>query len=64
MVYIDPDDLKWMPYVRTWLTKFQSIMREETFNYILELFNTYVEAGLKFVTKKCFQAIHEVGMPA
>ncbi len=60
MVYIDPEDLKWFPYVKTWLTKFKKQMKEETFNYILELFETYIEDGLKFVTKKCLQAIHQV----
>ncbi|XP_038058161.1 dynein heavy chain 6, axonemal-like isoform X2 [Patiria miniata] len=60
MVYIDPGELKWMPYVQTWITQFKGKVKEETFNYILELFQTYVEDGLKFVTKKCIQAINQV----
>nr|XP_054751474.1 dynein axonemal heavy chain 6-like isoform X1 [Lytechinus pictus]XP_054751475.1 dynein axonemal heavy chain 6-like isoform X1 [Lytechinus pictus] len=60
MVYIDPGELKWMPYVMTWLAKFKDKIQEETYNYILELFSNYVEDGLKFVLKKCIQAIHQV----
>ncbi|XP_054751474.2 dynein axonemal heavy chain 6-like isoform X1 [Lytechinus pictus] len=60
MVYIDPGELKWMPYVMTWLAKFKDKIQEETYNYILELFSNYVEDGLKFVFKKCIQAIHQV----
>ena len=60
MVYIDPGELKWMPYVRTWITQFKGKVKEETYNYILELFSTYVEDGLKFVSKKCIQAIAQV----
>ena len=62
MVYIDPEDLKWFPYVRTWIAKFKKMMTEETYNYILQLFETYMEAGLKFANKKCTQAIHQVSL--
>ena len=60
MVYIDPVELKWMPYVKTWITAFKNNIREETYTYILELFQTYVEDGLTFVSKKCIQAINQV----
>ncbi|XP_033099985.1 dynein heavy chain 6, axonemal-like [Anneissia japonica] len=60
MVYIDPGELKWMPYVRTWMAKFKNMLKEETFQFINDLFETYVEEGLKFATKKCFQAIVQV----
>ncbi|XP_071942686.1 dynein axonemal heavy chain 6-like [Antedon mediterranea] len=60
MVYIDPGELKWMPYVRTWMAKFKKMLKEETFQFINDLFQTYVEEGLKFATKKCTQAIVQV----
>ncbi|KAG8130386.1 hypothetical protein E2320_017073 [Naja naja] len=49
MVYIDPEELKWMPY-----------LNEETRTYLFELFTRYVEDGLKYIHKKCSQAIRQV----
>ncbi|CAH1788942.1 unnamed protein product [Owenia fusiformis] len=61
MVYIDPGELKWMPYVKTWFATVSDKYREpETREYILELFSKYVDAGLKFINKKCTQAINQV----
>ncbi|XP_045894233.1 dynein axonemal heavy chain 6-like [Micropterus dolomieu] len=59
MVFIDPEELKWMPYVQTWisgLTKLPDPVR----TYLLELFEQYVENGLQFVWKHCIQAIRQV----
>ena len=60
MVYIDPAELGWSPYVRTWMKEHGSKLKEETRDYILELFDTYVDEGLKFVRKKCTEAIAQV----
>ncbi|XP_074661680.1 dynein axonemal heavy chain 6-like [Tubulanus polymorphus] len=60
MVYVDPNELKWMPYVQTWLATISSKFKEETIEYIMELFQKYVEEGLKFVHKKCTQAMNQV----
>ncbi|XP_063150960.1 dynein axonemal heavy chain 6 [Candoia aspera] len=60
MVYIDPDELKWMPYVKTWMAGLEEKLNEETRTYLFELFSRYVEDGLKYVHKKCFQAIMQV----
>lgn len=60
MVYLDPEELKWMPYVQTWMNKWKHKMKEVTVDYTLELFSRYVEDGLKFVNKKCEQAISQV----
>ncbi|XP_074052253.1 dynein axonemal heavy chain 6 isoform X2 [Macrotis lagotis] len=60
MVYVDPEELKWMPYVLTWKSSFYELMNDETWEYLLSLFQRYVENGLKFVTKKCSQAIPQV----
>lgn len=60
MVYVDPEELKWMPYVKTWLSKFEDKISEETRDYLLGLFTKHVETGLRFVTKKCSQAMKQV----
>nr|XP_006813236.1 PREDICTED: dynein heavy chain 6, axonemal [Saccoglossus kowalevskii] len=60
MVYIDADDLGWMPFVQTWMTKHKSQLTEETYQYIMDLFINYVEDGLKFVNKKLTQAMSQV----
>ncbi|KAL7988579.1 hypothetical protein Chor_007498, partial [Crotalus horridus] len=60
MVYIDPEELKWMPYVKTWMAGLEEKLNEETRTYLFELFSRYVEDGLKYVHKKCSQAISQV----
>ncbi|XP_066474528.1 dynein axonemal heavy chain 6 [Tiliqua scincoides] len=61
MVYIDPEELKWLPYVKTWMANLEEEkLNEETKSYLFELFCRYVEDGLKFVNKKCTQAIIQV----
>ena len=60
MVYCDPEELKWMPYVKTWMTEHMKRLKEETKEYIMDLFERYVEQGLLFVNKKCVQAMPQV----
>ncbi|XP_015279206.1 PREDICTED: dynein heavy chain 6, axonemal [Gekko japonicus] len=60
MVYIDPEELKWIPYVKTWMAGLEGKLNEETRTYLFELFCRYVEDGLKYVNKKCSQAIPQV----
>ncbi|KAK3507623.1 hypothetical protein QTP70_031174 [Hemibagrus guttatus] len=60
MVYIDPEELKWMPYVRTWLTGLSDKVVEPVRAYLMELFERYVEKGLQFVSKRCIQAMAQV----
>jgi dynein heavy chain len=60
MVYIDPEELKWFPYVKTWMQRKGGKMQVETQDFILDLFNRFVEKGLVFVNKKCQQAIPTV----
>lgn len=60
MVYVDPEELKWMPSVKTWLSKFEDRISEETRDYVLGLFAKHVEAGLRFVSKKCVQSMKQV----
>ncbi|XP_073398257.1 dynein axonemal heavy chain 6 [Dendrobates tinctorius] len=60
MVYIDPEELKWMPYVQTWIAGLPAKLTDEMKQLLLDLFGRYVEDGLKFVTRKCTQAISHV----
>ncbi|TKS69211.1 Dynein heavy chain 6, axonemal [Collichthys lucidus] len=60
MVYIDPDELKWMPYVQTWISGLGDKLPDQVRTYLLELFEKYVENGLQFVLKHCTQAIRQV----
>ena len=39
-----------------------AVLREETQDYLLQLFARTVEAGLRFVSKKCVQAIAQVSL--
>ncbi|XP_064174621.1 dynein axonemal heavy chain 6 isoform X1 [Anguilla rostrata] len=60
MVYIDSSELKWMPYVQTWIKGLPENLTEDMQAYLLGLFERYVEAGLKFVSKNCVQAMGQV----
>ncbi|XP_078146083.1 dynein axonemal heavy chain 6 [Centroberyx gerrardi] len=60
MVYIDPDELKWMPYVQTWISGLGDKLPDPVRIYLLQLFEQYVEKGLQFVLKRCSQAIGQV----
>uniref|UniRef100_A0A8C3AFB1 Dynein axonemal heavy chain 6 n=1 Tax=Cyclopterus lumpus TaxID=8103 RepID=A0A8C3AFB1_CYCLU len=60
MVYIDPNELKWMPYVQTWISGLGAKLPDPVRTYLLELFEQYVEKGLQFVLKYCTQAIRQV----
>ncbi|CAO2605461.1 Dynein axonemal heavy chain 6, partial [Lemmus lemmus] len=55
MVFVDPEELKWMPYVKTWMNKMSKRLNEETQEYLLNLFSRYVDDGLQFINKKCSQ---------
>jgi dynein heavy chain len=61
-VYIDPDGIKWFPYVRSWLSKLDVSLPEGSHAYIENLFGTYLESGFVFVKKNCDCAIHQVGV--
>ena len=61
MVYLDPGDLGWRPYVRTWTkTHMSRKMSSATTKYLLGLFDSYVDAGLKFIRKQAVQSISQV----
>lgn len=59
MVYIDPNDLKWLPYVQSWLNRL-TMIQDDMKNYILELFNRAVDKIFSYVAKHCNQGIKQV----
>lgn len=63
MVYIDPDELKWLPFVKSWAAKLPekfSLINNDAYEFIIQLFETYLENGLTFTKKHCEYAIHQV----
>uniref|UniRef100_UPI00398F6457 dynein axonemal heavy chain 6 isoform X2 n=1 Tax=Pristiophorus japonicus TaxID=55135 RepID=UPI00398F6457 len=61
MVFIDADELKWMPYVQTWMAGIPiNKMPLEPRQHLMALFKGCVEHGLHFANKKCTQAISQV----
>ncbi|XP_032239531.2 dynein axonemal heavy chain 6 isoform X3 [Nematostella vectensis] len=51
MVYMEPEELGWKPYVRTWIQKLKdkSKIPSEASDHLLLLFESSVERGLQFV---------------
>ncbi|XP_067839723.1 dynein axonemal heavy chain 6 [Heptranchias perlo] len=60
MVYIDAEELKWMPYVQTWMASISDSIPYEPRQHLMQLFQNCVEHGLNFANKKCTQAISQV----
>jgi dynein heavy chain len=60
MVYIDSNDIRWYPYVKTWSQKFEEKFGELFTEYLLNLFNTHIDKGLTFVRKNCKEVIKQV----
>ncbi|KAI8430876.1 hypothetical protein MSG28_001009 [Choristoneura fumiferana] len=61
MVYIDPNELGYLPYVRTWLEDGleKNLFNQENADFIYELFKM-LEVGLKHVNTKCAVGISQV----
>ena len=60
MVYIDSNDIRWHPYVKTWSRKFDEKFGPLYTEYLLGLYNTYIDKGLVFVKKSCKEVIKQV----
>ncbi|KAF7987651.1 hypothetical protein HCN44_003514 [Aphidius gifuensis] len=61
MVYVDPSELGWMPYVKTWINKIANILpNKEAKLLIHQLFDNYIQDGLLFFKKYCDHAIGQV----
>ncbi|CAF0752073.1 unnamed protein product [Brachionus calyciflorus] len=59
MVYIDSNELGWMPYVKTWMKKFNEKFDDIYCEYLLNLFEKCVDDGFNFVNKKCTQTMRQ-----
>ena len=59
MVFVDPGEMKWLPFVRTWLDELQATGQLRDYMRVLlqEMFERYVEDGLRFVARSCSQAM-------
>lgn len=60
MVFVDPEELKWLPFTQTWMNGYADKVKDEIREYILDLFVRYVDDGLTFIRKKCQQSINQV----
>nr|CAH7757605.1 unnamed protein product [Callosobruchus chinensis] len=61
MVYVDSEELKWLPYVKTWLQKLsENLINQEMKEFMLSLFEYAVENGFIFLKKNCQFSIHQV----
>ncbi|KAK2187821.1 hypothetical protein NP493_153g03009 [Ridgeia piscesae] len=49
MVYMDPVDLGWRPYVKTWLQRLPKEMPESAREHLLGLFELSVDKGMTFI---------------
>ncbi|KAL3319655.1 Dynein heavy chain 6, axonemal [Cichlidogyrus casuarinus] len=48
MVYVDPEELGWMPYVKTWMSGLSAKLSETVVTFIMNMFEQYMEPFLKF----------------
>ncbi|KAG5888365.1 hypothetical protein JTB14_033502 [Gonioctena quinquepunctata] len=61
MVYVDSEELKWLPYVRSWIAKInENILSNEMKEFLTSLFEHAVENGFIFIKKNCTYSIHQV----
>ncbi|OON20270.1 ATPase family protein, partial [Opisthorchis viverrini] len=60
MVYVDSEELGWMPYVKTWLTGLLDKLTSPVVDYLMNLFVNYVDPCLEFVTTQCTDVIPQV----
>ncbi|VDO08408.1 unnamed protein product [Rodentolepis nana] len=51
MVYVDSDELGWLPYVKTWLNTLKSKLNDAIREYLLKLFEKYVDPALERILK-------------
>ncbi|ORX87336.1 hypothetical protein BCR32DRAFT_215454 [Anaeromyces robustus] len=57
MVYIDSVVLGWRPYTQTWLSKLPETISDDLKVYIYNLFENYIDSGLRFVRRNCKEYI-------
>ncbi|KAF0301061.1 Dynein heavy chain 6, axonemal [Amphibalanus amphitrite] len=59
MVFVDPGEMKWLPFVKTWLDDLEETgqLRDYMRAQLQQMFERYVEDGLRFVARSCTQAM-------
>ena len=62
MVYIDEKELGWRPMFETWISNENFKWKQETKEYVANLFNTYVDPCLKYVAKNLVEAMPQVNL--
>lgn len=61
MVYIDPAEIKYMPFVKSWLNQIdENLVIPEMKEFMLNLFEDTLDNAFEFIKKKCVYAIHQV----
>ncbi|XP_018654464.1 LOW QUALITY PROTEIN: hypothetical protein Smp_130810 [Schistosoma mansoni] len=60
MVYVDSEDLGWLPYVKTWIKTIEEKLTPYVTEYIMNLFIKYVDPFMNFVMTKCTTIIPQV----
>ena len=60
MVYIDEKELGWRPMLETWISNKEFKWKQETKEYVWNLFNTYIDPALKYVGKNLVEAMPQV----
>lgn len=61
MVYIDPNEMGYLPYVRSWLNEAveKNYFHQENWDFVYELFSM-TSVGVNFVNAKCSVGIKQV----
>lgn len=61
MVYIDPNELGYLPYVRSWLDEGveKNLFNQENSEFLYQMFQM-LEPGVTFVNTKCIAPIKQV----
>ncbi|KAI9203256.1 dynein heavy chain and region D6 of dynein motor-domain-containing protein [Polychytrium aggregatum] len=62
MVYMDPVDLGWRPFVLAWSRRLPEHIKQELCEYFVSLFDLYVDRGLRYVRKFCKEYIKSVNI--
>jgi dynein heavy chain len=52
MVYVDPNEMGWKPFVQSWMNR-NVTEKVEVKQYLLQLFDKYVDGGFAYVKKNC-----------
>ena len=60
MVYIDPATLGWSAFIKCWNRKLPAHVSQGLRDHLMNLFDTFVDAGLYFIRKNCREYVASV----